>query len=265
MSRFSIVIPAYNEEKFLPRTIGAIRQAEAALGEPVEIVVADNMSTDNTCDVARRLGAVVVQEETRCIGVVRNRGAEVATGPYLIFVDADDRMSENMLIEVRNAMDSGRYIAGGCSKTVYDRESLGIYITHGLLRLGLFVSGISLFLMYTTKEAFQTIGGYDPTRRSGEDFDLAFRLRKLGRKRGQKYMNIKNASLFKSSRKFNEYGDWASFVKPLLAIKVIIGRPEQVHEMWYKERRQPGSTNHFDLPQDLIEVEKLPEAQVENK
>lgn len=101
MSRFSLVIPAYNEEKFLTRTIAAIRRAETMLGESVEIIVSDNLSTDRTAEVARELGAVAVQQDIRCIGAVRNRGAEAATGEYIVFVDADDVMSENMLVEIR--------------------------------------------------------------------------------------------------------------------------------------------------------------------
>jgi glycosyltransferase involved in cell wall biosynthesis len=254
MARFSLIIPAYNEEKFLPRTIGAIRRAEAALGEPVEIVVSDNLSTDRTTDVARELGAVVVQQDIRCISAVRNRGAEAASGEILVFVDADDSMSENMLIEIRSVMDSGQYIGGGAANTYYDRDSWGIYVTHALLRARLWIAGISLFLFFTTKENFQTLGGYNVDMKVGEDFDIAARLRKMGEERGKRFANLRTVSLIKSARKFNEYGDWATFTHPIMAFRAILNKPDAIHEIWYKPRRESPAANQFDThPDDRVE------------
>ena len=246
MSKYSIIIPAYNEELFLPNTFAAIRRAEAALGEPVEIIVADNMSKDSTVEVARELGAKVVQEETRCIGVVRNRAVRDAAGEVLIFLDADDCMSENMLVEIRKVMDSGKYIGGGVARTIYERNSPGIYVTHGLLRFRLWIAGISLFLMYTTREAFDAIGGYNVTMKAGEDFELGAKLRALGKTRGQKFMNLKTAWLAKSARKFDEYGDWATFKNPRFTLKAMRNEPDAIHEIWYKERRAPAAANDAD-------------------
>lgn len=246
MSRFSLVIPAYNEEKFLPRTIGAIRKAESMLGEPVEIIVSDNISTDRTTDVARELGAKVVQTDIRCIGAVRNCGAREASGDYIVFVDADDAMSENMLIEIRSVMDSGKYIGGGVANTHYDRDSWGIYTTHGLLRMRLWFAGISLFLFFTRKETFDALGGYNETMKVGEDFDIAARLRKLGESQGKPFMNLRTALLTKSARKFNEYGDWATFAHPILTLKAMMNRPEVIHEIWYKPRRESPDAKQYD-------------------
>lgn len=55
--KFSVIVPAYNEEAYLPRCLAAIRKAEEKLGEPVEIVVGDNLSTDGTARVAAEFGA----------------------------------------------------------------------------------------------------------------------------------------------------------------------------------------------------------------
>lgn len=246
--RFSLIIPAYNEEHYLPRTIASIRRAETALGEAVEIIVSDNLSTDRTVAVAQDLGALVVQQDIRCISAVRNRGAEAASGDYLVFVDADDSMSENMLVEIRSVMESGRYIGGGVARTSYDRDSLGINVTHGLLRFRLWFAGISLFLFFTTKEAFDAIGGYNVNMKVGEDFDVAARLRKLGQERGLLFMNLRTAALVKSSRKFNEYGDWATFTHPIMALKAMLNKPEAIHEIWYKPRRESPSAEQFDTP-----------------
>jgi glycosyltransferase involved in cell wall biosynthesis len=158
MAEFSVVIPAFNEARYLPDTLGAIRRAAEALGEEVEVIVADNMSTDGTDAVARELGARVVPVEIRCISAVRNQAAAVATGRYLVFVDADDHVSENMFIAIKQAMDSGRYIGGGVANVRYDRNSLGIRVTHGLINAGVTLSGLSMFLFYTTPEAISRSG-----------------------------------------------------------------------------------------------------------
>jgi len=138
-------------------------------------------------------------------------------------------------------MDSGKYIGGGVARTIYERTSPGIFITHGLLRLRLWIAGISLFLMYCEKKTFDEIGGYNVTMRAGEDFELGIRLKELGKKRGQKFMNIKTAWLAKSARKFDEYGDWATFKNPRFTLKAMRNEPEAIHEIWYKERRAPGA------------------------
>ena len=76
----SFVIPSYNEENFLPRTIdaltGAIRKANGI--KKWEIIVVDNNSTDKTASVAQQKGAVVVHEPIRQIAKARNTGANHA-------------------------------------------------------------------------------------------------------------------------------------------------------------------------------------------
>lgn len=247
LSTISVIIPAYNEERYLPETIAAVRRAEQYLQEPVEIIVADNMSTDRTAEVAASLGARVVPVEIRCISAVRNRGASAATGKYLVFVDADDHMSDNLLKEVKLALDSGRYVGGGVARTRYDRESLGIRFTHGLVQTTLSFTGLSMFLFYTTAKAFSDIRGFDEALLCTEDYDFAKRLRAYGRERGQRYKNMRSAYLVKSARKFAEFGDWTFLRNPILSIRAALNHGDTAYELWYKPRRVPtssGNENH---------------------
>ena len=90
--KVSVVIPAFNEEKLLPSTLGAVRAAAAAFtarGWEWECVVCDNNSTDRTAEVARAAGAAVVFEPVNQIGRARDAGARAATGAWLVFIDAD--------------------------------------------------------------------------------------------------------------------------------------------------------------------------------
>src|SRR5215467_13374571 len=88
-SVISFVVPAYNEERLLGRTLAALHSAARALSQPYELVVVDDGSTDRTAAIATAGGATVVSVQFRQIARVRNAGAAAATGEVLIFVDAD--------------------------------------------------------------------------------------------------------------------------------------------------------------------------------
>jgi glycosyltransferase involved in cell wall biosynthesis len=238
MHPFSVIIPAFNEARFLPATLAAVRRAEDFLGEPVEIIVADNESTDATAAVAREFGARVITVDIHCIAAVRNRGAAAATGRYLVFCDADNCMSPNMLDAIRRKMDTGQYVGGGITHARYDRESRGIRLTHGLVNLGVRASGLSMFLFYTTPEAFWGAGGFDETRLSAEDFEFAKRLRGYGKSQGLRYANLAEGELVMSARKFTEYGDWAIFRYPITFLKACFNDPDTAYELWYNPAKR---------------------------
>lgn len=235
---FSVIVPAYNEEAYLPEAIEAVRRAQAKLGQPVEIVVGDNMSTDNTAQCARELGAVVVPVEKRSISAVRNGAVRAATGRYLVFCDADNRMSDDMLTSIYREMETGRYIGGGVVNARYDRDSWGLFFTHTLLiKTSLFFTRVSMFLFYTTPEAYAAIGGFNEDYLATEDMDFAQRLRRYGKKTGKRYCSIHDAHVILSARKFDEYGDWAIFTRPITFLRACFRDPSAVHELWYKPRR----------------------------
>ncbi len=88
----SIVIPTYNEERFLPRLLGSIEKQEF---KDYEVIVADNHSRDATVEIALSHRARVVEDSLPA--VARNRGAKVARGEYLLFLDADTVVPEGFL------------------------------------------------------------------------------------------------------------------------------------------------------------------------
>ena len=79
----SFIVPAYNEERLLGRTLAAIHTAARELGRPYELIVADDASTDGTAAVACESGARVVGVRFRQIARVRNAGAAAAVGYVL--------------------------------------------------------------------------------------------------------------------------------------------------------------------------------------
>ena len=86
--KFSIIIPAYNEEKLLSDSLSKIKRSLNVFlerGHSVELIVCDNNSSDRTAEIAREAGAKVVFEPVNQISRARNTGAAAATGDYLIF------------------------------------------------------------------------------------------------------------------------------------------------------------------------------------
>src|SRR5688500_616537 len=109
----SFVIPAFNEERLLGRTLAAIAHAGRKLGEPFAERVAADASTDGAAAVAREHGARVVAVDRRQIAAARHAGAAAAGGEVFIFVDADTSVTPAAARAAVGAMRAGA--AGGCA------------------------------------------------------------------------------------------------------------------------------------------------------
>jgi glycosyltransferase involved in cell wall biosynthesis len=237
---FSIVVPAYNEERFLPKCLDAIERAQGKFGEAIEIIVVDNLSTDRTVAIAEERGARIVQTPVKCLAAVRNVGVAASTGKYVCTIDSDSFMSENMLVHIKEVMDSGRYVGGGVANFRTDRLSTGIILSHLMLvPIGL-AARISCVMFYTTKEHFDAVGGFNEKLLAAEDGDFALRLKRYGRTKKLRFKNILKEHVITSARKFDEYGDWYMFRHPLKVLRTIRQDPDMAKEIWYKERRHNG-------------------------
>ena len=100
----SVIVPAFNEELYLPRSLSSLQRAAADCECGVELIVVDNASTDRTAETARVSGARVVCEPVRNVARVRNAGAAAAHGEVLVFVDADTIVPHEFLDRVREVM-----------------------------------------------------------------------------------------------------------------------------------------------------------------
>ena len=101
----------------MPRLLASIDAAIVQYSSgpaAVEVIVADNGSTDDTAAIARGAGARVVKVQPRVIASVRNGGAAAARGEWLAFVDADMQLHPETFNAI-NAALSDRRIAGGAS------------------------------------------------------------------------------------------------------------------------------------------------------
>jgi len=206
----SLVVPAYNEAAYLPALLDSVAHAarQAGLdGNGLEVIVADNDSTDETAEIARRRGCVVAPVAKRMIAAVRNGGAALARGRILAFVDADSRIHSDSFIRIREALQSDDVI-GGATGVELDRRSLGICITMALVRPALCLAGIDSGIVFCRSEAFRAVGGYPEQEKVAEDVAFLFALKRYARQRAQRFQILKGVRTLTSARKFDRHGDW---------------------------------------------------------
>lgn len=240
--RISLVVPAYNEEAVLPRLLASVAAARAVYHrglDAVEVVVADNGSTDTTAAVAAAHGARVVTVPERGIGAARNGGAAAAGGDVLAFVDADCTVHPDTFNAIDRTLDDAVVI--GATGVRFDRTSLGMAVTrligNALGRLFRVDSGV----VFCRRADFEAVGGYDASRMFLEDLQLMRDLKTLGRETGRRFARAKGVEAVTSSRKFDLHGEWhyltGLFIKyPFWCLFAPDRLERWAEQYWYRER-----------------------------
>jgi glycosyltransferase involved in cell wall biosynthesis len=233
MTSISFIVPAYNEERLLGRTLDAIDHAARALGEAFEVVVVDDASTDRTAVIARDHRARVVSVSCRQIAATRNAGARAAAGEMLVFVDADTMVTEAAVRAAVAAMRGGA-VGGGCAFRFdgplprYGRVLAAVAVPlYRVLRLA---SGCFLFC---TREAYRAAGGFDERLFGAEELAMSQALRRQGR------FVILREFVTTSGRKLRAHSG-----REVLGVllRLAVAGPKGVRrrdrlDIWYGERR----------------------------
>ena len=240
--KFSIIMPAYNEEKLIKRCLDSIVAASAPYKDQVEVIVVLNRCTDRTEEIALSYNCVIVKEDSKNLSKIRNVGAKVARGEILVTIDADSWMTGNMLTEIEKKLMTGKYIGGGVISR-FERMSLGIVVSLLIVAVPLIIKYglISVGLFWCYKKDFESINGFNENLRIGEDADLAMRLKKWGKECGKKYGTITRAHIMTSSRKADMSGDWVLLKRPKFILDLLIGKEEKLEkyadELYYDVKR----------------------------
>ncbi|MEK6324050.1 MAG: glycosyltransferase [Acidobacteriota bacterium] len=236
----SFIVPAYNEEALIGRTLEALNRAAQNLGEPYEIVVANDGSTDQTAAISQTHGARVVTVNRRQIAATRNEGARESTGDKLIFVDADTVVGNEVVRAAIDAMDHGA--AGGGSAVNFDGRlpryaELTFPMMVRIFRATGFACGCFLFC---TRRAFDAAGGFDEKLFASEEITMSRALKRQGR------FVVLRESVTSSGRKLRMYSGrevLSLFANILLAGPKGLKKREGL-EVWYGGRREdPGLAN----------------------
>ena len=207
----SVIVPAWNEEKRVGNAIASLQRAAAVYererGAFAEIIIVDNNSSDRTGAVAQQAGATVVFEPINNIGKARNTGVKAAAGQYLAFCDADNEVTENLLVLIHDHLEDPRIVGGG-TWIVPATRSLKVRFFFFLWGLYVRFSRVGVGMMHCRRADFATFGGFDETIFAAEDLQLAFALKKLGRPRGQKFSLLHHGWIITSTRKIDQTPLW---------------------------------------------------------
>lgn len=196
----SIIIPAYNEEKYLPKLLESIKKQTF---HDYEVIVADANSKDHTRDVALQYGCSVVKGGRPAFG--RNTAAKVAKGEYLLFLDSDVILPKNFLQKTlhefkRKKLDMAITAIRPISNIEIDKL---IYKTHNDIiahasKIYPLTPGSSIFI---TKKLHDKLHGFDETMHISEDNDYGKRAKKIAN-----YGAITDTYVKLSMRRLNKEG-----------------------------------------------------------
>ena len=196
----SVVIPAHNEEAYLPETLNSLRSQNYPR---VEIIVVANGCTDETAQAARGRCHRLIVLSQKSLGVARNLGARMAKGELLVFLDADTSI-EPLTLQMIAQQFSKREAAGtlkGKPDSAKGAFCL-IYALKNFLHKTRLHSGSSGVIICWRADFLQ-IGGFDEGLEVRENSELMRRLKKFGR-----YKYIGEVTATTSMRRYEQCGVW---------------------------------------------------------
>ena len=213
--RLSFVIPAYNEEAYLPACLESIFAQIKNVPGGAEVIVVNNASTDKTREVALSFpGVTLVDEPQKGLTFARQAGFKACTGELIANVDSDSRLTPGWVDTVIEEFDRQKNLVAISGPLVYydldKRQRLSVklfylaaymvyFINRYILRAGSMVQGGNFVLK---RSALESIGGFDTTISFyGEDTDIARRMNRVGKVEFRLTMKM-----FSSARRLKQEG-----------------------------------------------------------
>ena len=237
----SFVVPAHNEQACLGRTLQAIHESALVVGQPYEVIVVDDASTDATAELAQQNKARVVSVNHRQIAATRNSGGRAARGDRLFFVDADTTINPRAVASALRYMDNGA-VGGGAPAWPDKHDPVPLYVR----LLGMFalllpkLAGFSGgAFMFCTRAAFQATGGFNERLYWGEEGVFALALRREGRFVGLWDRVLTSGRRF---RKISGLQLLAGGVRVALSPVKMLTRRSSVEKIWYDSNRADDDT-----------------------
>jgi glycosyltransferase involved in cell wall biosynthesis len=242
--QLSFVVPAYNEEAYLPACLESILAQTRDLGDQVEIIVVNNASTDRTRAVAMGYpGVRVVDEQRKGLTFARQAGFAASTGELIANVDSDSRLTPGWVAQVLREFEGKPKLVALSGPLVYYDLTPGQRITVRLfytvaflvyalnryvLRAGSMVQGGNFVLR---REALEQIGGFNTAIAFyGEDTDIARRLNRVG--------EVKftfDLKMLSSARRLKQEG------------MMTIAWRYTVNYLWTTFRKKPFTEEYIDI------------------
>ena len=241
--RISFVIPAYNEENYLPACLESILAQTSALPHLSEIIVVNNASTDRTREIALSYpGVTLVDEPRKGLTYARQAGFCASSGDLIANVDSDSRLTPDWLAKVLIAFDEDASLVALSGPVVfYDlppRQRLSVHLFYMLafmvyfvnryvVRAGSMVQGGNFVL---SSKALKSIGGFNLSIPFyGEDTDIARRMNRIG-----KVQFTFRLKMFSSARRLKNEG------------MVRIALRYTINYLWTTFRKRPFTEEYLD-------------------
>lgn len=201
----SIIVPTYNEEKYLRRALKGLLSQKTDFG--YEVIVSDGHSTDSTVKIAEEMGAKIVFEPKRTISAGRQTGFMSAKGKILVSSSGDVYVTPDWLAKLVAPIRKGHYVATAGPVVPKDGNLLehafakGLLtpVARGLSRVG--IPYVAADNMAVRADIFRRVGGFDTDMVTAEDTYLVTKAIKYG-----KFKYVKDAPVYISMRRVREWG-----------------------------------------------------------
>jgi glycosyltransferase involved in cell wall biosynthesis len=204
MMDLSVIIPAFNEEQYIEKTLIALRNQTL---KDFEIIVKDGESRDKTVGIAEKHADNVISKRDVSVGDARNQGASCAKGNVLVFVDADTQLPPYALERVVKLMKTNKDVVGGSCRKILDDGNILNRLMYELVNISTFLSfylrigGAHGNCMYIKKSVFRKIGGFNPKIKVAEEQELVRRAMRFG-----KFAFLLDLCVLENSRRIKKWG-----------------------------------------------------------
>ena len=204
----SIVIPTLNEENSISQTLHAV----ARLAEPVEVIVVDGGSDDETARLVRACGARIIEAQ-RGRGAQMHAGALATRGSVLWFLHADTSPQPDAIRHILDSLRDPRVVGGNFNVGFDSNRFSAVCLTwlyRQLRTVGLCYGDSAIFVR---REAYERSGGFKPLP-IFEDLDFLRRLKRRG-----KFINL-SSTVITSGRRF-EGGKFVTTFARWVALQLL--------------------------------------------
>jgi len=227
--QIAVVIPALNEQIQLGRTLQALHASIERCAVPVQVIVVDNESNDDTAKIAREAGAEVISEAVHNVARVRNTGARAASGDVLVFLDADILVPLPFLARVVEEMSAPDCCGGAADVSHQPSSKLVRAYLLGWRLLGRMLGMAQGAAQFCRREAFARLGGYDEALYMGEDVDFYWRMRKLGTVKF-----LRDVQVVASPRRFDRWPLWRTLLWTNPLFILALRKSPRAWRGWYE-------------------------------
>lgn len=124
MPKFSIVIPVYNVERYLKRTLDSVFNQTY---QDFEVIVVNDGCTDKSMNIAKKYKVKIINNQRVGVSEARNIGAKQASGEYLLFLDSDDYWDKELLEKINKSLDNKPDLVRFQVRTVTDKNEITDY------------------------------------------------------------------------------------------------------------------------------------------